>query len=145
MAAQSANRERYREYTNYLRVSAVGLNMQIAPARLDRLRSQVNLERKKFLLWVVVWLLIAMVSLVPIILLAAVEFNLTLPTSIADRAGAFHHQVSTLENVGAVAIAIASSLMFVFAVVIAYAPLLANSESLNDLEAAHRALKSIRK
>ena len=145
MAAHSANRERYREYTHFLRVSAAGLNVQVAPARLERLRSQVSLERNKFLFWEVVWLLIAMVSLAPILMLAAVEFSLPLPASIAARAEIFHAQVASDYNAGAVVFAVCSALLFVCAVVIAYAPLIANSDSLKDLESAHRALKGIGK
>lgn len=145
MAAHSANRERYREYTHYLRVSAAGLNVQVAPARLERLRSQVNLERNKFLFWEVVWLLIAVVSLVPILMLAAVEFNLPLPASIAVRAEIFRDQVAVAYNAGAIAFALSSGMLFVFAVVVAFAPLIANSDSLDDLESAHRALKDIEK
>lgn len=145
MAAGNARRERYREYTSFLRVSAAELNMEVAPARLARLRSQVNLERNKFMFWMVVWLLIAVVSLVPILMLMATELSLTLPTFLADRLEAFHFQVATLENSGAVTLAVFSGLIFVGAIVTAYIPIIANSSSLNDLEYAHRALKDIEK
>ena len=145
MAAGNAHRERYREYTNFLRASAAGLNVQVAPARLERLRSRVNLERNKFLSWMVVWILIATVSLLPVLMLAAVEFGLPLPDSLAARAGTFHNHVAIQENVGAVAFAISSALLFVVAVSVAYIPIIANSDSLNDLESAHRALKGIDK
>ncbi len=145
MAAGNAHRERYREYTNFLRASAAGLNIQVAPARLERLRSRVNLERNKFLFWLVVWILIAVVSLAPVLMLASVEFGLPLPDSLAARAETFHNQVAIQENVGAVAFAISSALLFVVAVSVAYIPIIANSDSLNDLENAHRALKDIEK
>ena len=145
MAAGNVRRERYREYTNFLRASAAGLNIQVAPARLERLRSQVNLERNKFLSWMIVWILIAMVSLAPVLILVGVEFSLPLPDSLAVRAETFHNQVAVQENMGAVAFAISSALLFVFAVTVAYVPIIANSDSLNDLEDAHRVLKGIEK
>ena len=88
MAANSVSRERYQEYARYLRVSAGNLNLSVSPTRLRRLRSQVNVERNKFLVWEVIWALIALASLVPMMLLAAVEFGLALPASVAGRAEA---------------------------------------------------------
>lgn len=145
MAAGNVNRERYREYTHFLRVSAGGLNMDVAPARLERLRSQVNLERNKFLFWAVFWLIIAMVSLSPVLMLAAVALGLPLPDSIDAAANVLHTKVTRMESVWVVAGAIACALLFVAAVVIAYAPIVANGGSVNDLEFAHRALKDIEK
>ena len=145
MAAGNAHRERYREYTNFLRASAAGLNIQVAPARLERLRSRINLERNKFTSWMVVWILIAVVSLVPVLMLASVEFSVPSPDSWAVPAGTFYNQVAIQENVGAIAFAISTALLFVVAVSVAYIPIIANSDSLNDLESAHRALKGIEK
>ncbi len=143
MAANSVSRERYREYALYLRLSADNLNMSVAPARLQRLRSQVNLERNKFLFWEVVWVLIALVSVVPMLMLAAVEFGLPLPGSIAGRAEALHFQVVTQEKAALFAAVITSAIMFPLSLVIAFAPIVANSGAIADLEYANRALKSL--
>lgn len=145
MAAGNIRRERYREYTNFLRASAAGLSIQVDPGRLEQLRSRVNLERNKFLSWLLVWILIAIVSLVPVLMLIGVEFSLPMPDSLAVRAETFYNQVAIQENMGAVVFAISSALLFVFAVTVAYIPIIANSDSLNDLEYAHRALKGIDK
>ena len=145
MAAGNPHRQRYQEYTNFLRASAAGLNIQVAPARLERLRSQVSLERNKFLFWLVSWLLIAMVSLVLILMPLAVQYDLTLPPFLDTYAERFHDAVVVNPDAGAVAAAVSFGLLFVFAVTIAYIPIIANSDSLNDLESAHRALKDIDK
>ena len=142
MAAANVRRERYQEYTNFLRASAAGLNIQVAPARLEQLRSRVNLERNKFLFWMVFWLLIAMAGLAFVLLLAAVEYSLPLPDVMAVTAENFHRQVKG-GDIGAGAFAVSCGLTFVAAVTIAYIPIIANSDSLNDLESAHRMLKDI--
>lgn len=142
MAASSLSRERYREYAHFLRLSADHLNMAVAPNRLQRLRSQVNNERNKFLYWEIVWILIAVASLVPIAMLAAVEFDLPLPASVAARAEALHFQFVALEN-GLVILAVISSvIMFPVAIVVGFAPIVANSGAISDIEYAHRALKA---
>ena len=141
MAAGNVRRERYREYTHFLRASATGLNIQVAPARLERLRAQVNVERNRFLFWLLSWLLIAVVGLLPILGLAAVEYNLRLPDSWDVKE--FHDAVLIDPKPGPVALALFSGLLFVAAVTIAYIPIIANMDSLNDLESAHRALKDI--
>ena len=145
MAASSVSRERYREYVHFLRVSADNLNMSVAPARLRRLRSQVSVERNKFLVWEVAWILIALFSLVPVMMLVATEFNLPLPASIAARAEAFHFQVTSLESALAVTGVIVSGILFPTALGIACAPIIANSDAIADLEHAHRTLKAIEK
>ena len=145
MAANSVSRERYREYAHFLRVSADNINLSVAPDRLQHLRSRVNVERNKFLLWEVVWALIALVTLMPMLMLAAVEFGLPLPPSVADRAETLHVQFVTLENVLAVAAVIGSALLFPVSVVIAFAPIVANADAIGDLEYAHRTLKSAEK
>ena len=145
MAANSASRERYQEYARYLRNSAGNLNLSVSPGRLERLRSQVNVERNKFLIWEVIWTLIALVTLVPLLLLAAVEFGLPLPASVAGRAEALHFQFVTLENALVVATVIMSAIMFPIAIVVAFAPIVANADAISDLENAHRALKAVEK
>ena len=143
MAASSVSRERYREYAHFLRVSAESLNPSVAPGRPQRLRSQVNNERNKFLYWEVLWLLIAVVTLVPMLMLAAVEFNMLLPQTIAERAETLHVQFVALENTAVVATIIASAVLFPVSVAIAFAPILANADAIGDLGRAHKALKSI--
>ena len=143
MVAGSIYRERYREYTHFLRVSATALNVQVAPARLEQLRSQVSLERNKFLSWMVAWLLIAMVSLVIILLPLAAQYDVTLPPFLDTYAERFHDAIVVNREAAAIAAAVSFGLLFVAAVIIAYVPLIANSESLSDLESAHRALKNL--
>ncbi len=145
MAANSISRDRYREYAQYLRLSAGSLNLSIAPGRLQRLRSQVSVERNKFLIWEVVWILIALVTLVPVLMVVAAEFGLPLPASVAIRAEALHFQFVNLENALAVSAVIASAVMFPVAAFIAIMPIAANADALTDLEYAHRALKAVEK
>ena len=145
MAASSINRERYREYAHFLRLSADNLNLLVAPDRLQRLKAQVGGERNKFLLWEVVWVLIALVALIPMLMLAAVEFGLPLPSSVATRAETLHFQIVTLENAWLVAAVIVSAIMFPIALVVAFAPIVANAGAIGDLEYAHRALKAAEK
>ena len=142
MAAGNVRRERYREYTHFLRASATGLNIQVAPARLERLRAQVNVERNRFLFWLVSWLLIAAVSLALILIPLAVQFERPLPPLLSPIVDTFGVGVAQ-RHPGDVAIAICLGLLFVAAVTIAYIPIIANMDSLNDLESAHRALKNI--
>ena len=142
MAASSVSRERYREYAHFLRVSADNLNLSVSPGRLARLRSQVSAERNKFLYWEVVWVLIALVTLVPMLMLAAVEFGLPLPQSVAARAETLHVQFVTLENAGVIAVVVASAILFPVSVAVAFMPIIANSDAIGDIEYAHRALKS---
>lgn len=143
MAASSVSRERYREYAHFLRVSSANLNLAVAPDRLHRLRSQVNGERNKFLYWEVLWILIAVVSLVPILMLAAVEFGVPLPASVAFRAETLHLQFAALENAGVVAAVIASAILFPISVAVAFMPIIAHADAIGDLESAHRSLKSV--
>ena len=145
MAASSVSRERYREYAHFLRVSADALNPSVAPGRPRRLRSQVNIERNKFLYWEVVWILIAVVTLVPMLMLAAVEFDLPLPQTIAARADTLHVQFVAFENPLVAAAVIGSAIMFPVSIGVAFAPILANADAIGDLDRAHRALKSVEK
>ncbi len=142
MAASSASRERYQEYAHFLRVSAANLNLAVAPGRLQRLHSQVNAERNKFLYWEVLWVLIAVVSLVPMLMLAAVEFGVPLPQSVAFRAETLHVQFVALENAGVVAIVILSAILFPISLAVAFMPIIAHAGAIGDLEYAHRSLKS---
>lgn len=145
MAANSVSRERYREYAHFLRVSAANLNLSVAPDRLQRLHSQVNGERNKFLYWEVLWILIAVVSLAPILMLAAVEFGLPLPASVAFRAETLHLQFAALENAGVIAIVVASAILFPVSIAVAFIPIIAHADAIGDLEYAHRSLKYVHK
>ena len=146
MAANSVNRERYREYAHYLRLSADNLNMSVAPDRLQRLKSQVRVERNKFF---------------------AMGGGLA-----ADCAG----QLGSDADAGRRGIraapagppwrpaprpftsrwlpsrmpwcsppVVVSAIMFPVAVAVAYAPIVAHARAVNDLEYAHRALKAVEK
>ena len=145
MAASSVSRQRYREYANFLRVSARTLNPSVAPSRPQQLRSRVNAERNKFLLWEVIWILIAVVSLVPMLMLAAVEFGLPLPPAVAERAQTLHVQFVAWENAAVGAVVVGSAILFPVSIAVAFAPIVANADAIGDLEAAHRALKSVEK
>lgn len=145
MAASSVSRERYREYVHFLRVGAVNLNLSVAPDRLQRLRSRVNMERNKFLFWEVLWLLVAVAIVVPMLMLAAVEFGLPLPATIAERAEILHFQFVTLENAFVVSAVIASAILFPVAIAMAFVPIIVNADAISDLEYAHRALKALEK
>ena len=144
MASSSANRDRYQQYARYLRTSADRLNLEVTPGRLQYLRRQVNGERNRFLLWEVLWLLVAVVAVIPIVMLASVEFDLdhTLPEQLAVRANTFYVQFMS-ENLAAMAVTIASAMLFVAATGVAFAPIILHGQALNELEAANRKLKVI--
>ena len=144
MIASSVSRQRYSEYTQFLRENADRLNMSIAPSRLERLQEQVNGERNKFLTWQVVWMLIAVVSGAPLLMLFAAQFGLSLPGALETRADTFLAQLSDGSG-SALFVAVASAIMFLAATAIAYAPVIAYSGPLADLEHAHRALKQVEK
>ena len=143
MIASSVSRQRYREYTQFLRESADRLNMSIAPSRLQALREQVSAERNKFLAWQVVWMLIAVVSGAPLLMLIAAQAGLPLPGPLDARADDFLDQVS--DGGAARFTAVVSGIMFWLATAVAYAPVIAYSGALADLEQAHRALKQVEK
>lgn len=145
MVADRAERSRYREYAHFLRVNADRLNMTVAPARLERLREQVDSERNRFLLWEVVWLLIAVISLLPTLMLIAAATGLPLPEAVGARAAAFHHQVAVQDSGGAMLGVVVSVLMFLFAAAVACAPIIIYSRALRELELAHRALHAAEK
>ena len=62
------------------------------------LRAQINAERNRFLVWEVLWLLVGVAAVVPVLMLAAVEFGVALPDDILARAKTFHLQVVSLES-----------------------------------------------
>ena len=144
MIASSVSRQRYREYTQFLRESADRLNMSIAPSRLQGLREQVSAERNKFLAWQVVWMLIAVVSGAPLLMLIAAQSGLPLPGPLDARATTFDELLSSGSG-GAMFTAVVSGIMFCLATAVAYAPVIAYSGALADLEHAHRALKQVEK
>lgn len=143
MAASSASHSSYREYAQFLRLSADRLNMAVAPARLEWLRARVNAERNTFLAWEVVWLLIGVASAIPALLLFAVYFGAPMPAPIAARAEAFYLQLTT--NGTGELVAMGSLVMFLTSVAAAGVPIFAHSAAINDLEHAHRTLKAIEK
>lgn len=145
MAVSSVNRARYREYALYLRVAADQLDMAVAPARLAQLRAKVNAERNLFLGWVVVWALIAVASLLPVLMVLAHHFSWPVWAPVEVQSEALYSQLDSLNSATANTVIILLGSMFVAAVAIAYAPIVAHNAALDDLEYAHRVLKDIEK
>lgn len=143
MAASSVNRARYREYAQYLRVGADQLDMAVAPARLEYLRSKVNSERHMFLSWMVVWMLIAMASLLPLLMVLVFHFGWPVPEWVAAQAEALYSQLDAMKSAAANMVVILLGAMFCAAIAIAYAPIVTHHGALNDLEYAHRVLRDI--
>ena len=143
MAASSVSRARYREYAQYLRVAADQLDMAVAPARLEYLRSKVNSERHMFLAWVAVWMLIALASLLPLLMVMGFHYGWPVPASVAAQAEALYSQLDALKSATANMVVILLGAMFCAAAAIAYAPIIAHHGALNDLEYAHRVLRDI--
>lgn len=145
MAAATVNRrERYREYTRFLRVSADRLDMSVAPARLGQLRDRVNSERRAFLTWVVVWVLIAVVGALPLVMLLTAHFDLPMPALIGQQSDLLDSQLRIgNQPTNAILVAMGSALTFLVALLMAYAPVIAYTGALNDLEHAHRTLKAV--
>ena len=143
MAASTVNRARYREYALYLRVAADQLDMAVAPARLAQLRSKVNGERNLFLGWVLVWLLIAVASLLPVLMVLSYHFGWPVPAMVEGQTEALYAQLDTLSSGTANTVIVLLGAMFIAAVAIAYAPIIAHNSALDDLEYAHRVLKDI--
>ena len=143
MAASSVNRARYREYARYLRVAADQLDMAVAPARLEHLRSKVNSERNIFLAWVTVWMLIAMASLLPLLMVMAFHFSWPVPEPVAAQSEALYSQLDAMRSATANMAVIMLAAMFCAAIAIAYAPIAAYRGAVNDLEYAHRILRDI--
>ena len=143
MAASSVNRARYREYANYLRVAADQLDMSVAPARLEQLRSKVNSERHLFLAWVAIWALIAVASLLPLLMVLGFHYGWPVPETVAVQAEALYSQLDAMKSSTANRVIIVLGAMFFAAIAIAYAPIIAHHSALNDLEYAHKLLKDI--
>ena len=140
MAADAANRLRYRQYTLFLRDSVEQLNMAIAPDRLHFFRTRIQRERNRFLLWEVLWLLLAVVFGIPALLLM-VDGAAVLPSTMQQWAKGFRNDLGDAVP----AVGLASVFMFVVATTIAMAPIILYGNALNDLERANRRLKALRR
>jgi hypothetical protein len=145
MDAGGANRDRYREYTMYLRQCVDRFPPESSADRVAYLRAQINAERNRFLVWEVLWLLVGVAAVVPVLMLAAVEFGVALPDDILARAKTFHLQVVSLESNTAWVVAGASALMFVIATGLAISPIIVHADALNQLESASRRLRALAK
>ena len=145
MASRAVNRDRYRQYARFLRNSADRLNAEITPGGLDQLLSQVNAERNKFMIWEITWLLVAIIAAGPVVMIAAVQFEVALPEPIATRAHIFHLQVVTIENMVAWSATLISIGVFVVAAVVAFSPIILHGDAVKDLEQANKVLKMRRK
>lgn len=145
MVASTVNRRsRYREYAQFLRVSADRLDMAVAPGRLENLRSKVNAERNTFLAWVIIWSILALVCVAPLVMLLVAHMDFPAPGFIASQSETLYSQLRIGdEPTNADFVASGSALAFLTAFVIGYAPIIAYGGPLNDIEHAHRALKSI--
>lgn len=142
MAVDAANRLRYRQYTLFLRDSVEQLNMAIAPDRLHFFRTRIQRERNRFLLWEVLWLLLAVVCGIPaLMLLAATADTPLLPSFMQILADDFSKGVGG----AAEAVGVVSLIMFVAATTIAIGPIILYGTALNDLERANRRLKALRR
>ena len=145
MVASTVNRRsRYREYALFLRQSADRLDMAVAPGRLAHLRSKVNTERNIFLVWVIIWSILALICVAPLVMLLISFWDLPAPAYIVAQSDALFYQLRGVdEPTNADFVASGSALGFLAAIIIGYAPIIAYGGSLNDIEHAHQALKSI--
>ncbi len=145
MVASTVNRRsRYREYALFLRLSADRLDMAVAPGRLENLRSKVNAERNTFLIWVVIWSVLALICVAPLALLLVAHMDLPAPALVAAQSDALYSQLRIGdEPTNADFVASGSALAFLATIVIGYAPIIAYGGPLNDIEHAHQVLKSI--
>lgn len=145
MVANTVNRRsRYREYAQFLRVSADRLDMAVAPGRLENLRSKVNAERKMFMAWVIIWSVLALICVAPLVMLLVAHMDLPAPGFVASQSDALYSQLRIGdEPTNADFVASGSALAFLAAIVIGYAPIIAYGGPLNDIEHAHQVLKSI--
>ncbi len=145
MVASTVNRRsRYREYAQFLRLSADRLDMAVAPGRLEHLRSKVNAERNMFLAWVIIWSVLALVCVAPLVMLLIAHMGLPAPELIAAQSDVVYSQLRIGdEPTNADFVASGSALGFLAAIIIGYAPIIAYSGPLNDIEHAHQVLKSI--
>ena len=145
MVASTVNRRsRYREYAQFLRVSADRLDMAVAPGRLENLRSKVNAERNTFLAWVIVWSILALACAAPLVMLLVAYMDLPAPAYIATQSHALFDRLWIGDSpTNAEFVAHGSLLAFLAAMIIGYAPIIAYGGPLNDIEHAHQVLKSI--
>ena len=94
MVASTVNRRsRYREYALFLRLSADRLDMAVAPGRLANLRSKVNTERNIFLVWVIIWSILALVCVAPLVMLLVAHVDLPAPAIVATQSDALYSQL----------------------------------------------------
>lgn len=145
MVASTANRRsRYREYAQYLRMSADRLDMSVAPGRLENLRSKVNTERNTFLAWVIVWSILALICVTPLAMLLVAYMDLPAPGYVVAQSDALFSRLWIGDPpTDAEFVAHGSLLAFMTAIVIGYAPILVYGGPLNEIERAHQVLKSI--
>jgi hypothetical protein len=145
MVASTVNRRsRYREYAQFLRASADRLDMAIAPARLEYLRSKVNAERNTFLAWVITWSILAVICAAPLVMLLVAHMDMPAPAYIAAQSDALYSQLRIGdEPTKADFVASGSALAFLIAIAIGYAPIIVYGGPLNDIEQAHHTLRVI--
>ncbi len=145
MAVTTVNRRsRYGEYAQFLRLSADRLDMAVAPGRLENLRSKVNAERNTFMVWVIIWSILALICIAPLVMLLVAKLDFPAPAYIAAQSDALlRHLWIGPPPTKAEFVAHGSLLAFLAAIVIGYAPIIAYGGPLNDIERAHQALKSI--
>ena len=137
-------RSRYREYAQFLRVSADRLDMAVAPGRLEHLRSKVNAERNAFMAWVVTWSILALICVAPLVMLLIAHMDLPAPGYVVAQSEALYSQLRIGdEPTNADFVALGSLLTFVTSLIAGYAPIIAYAIPLNDIEHAHRALRGI--
>ena len=137
-------RSRYREYAQFLRMSADRLDMAVAPGRLEHLRSKVNAERNMFMAWVIIWSVLSLVCVTPLVMLLIAHMGLPAPELIAGQSDVLYSQLRTGEEpTNADFVALGSALAFLTAVIIGYAPVIVYGGPLNDIERAHQVLRSI--
>ena len=137
-------RSRYREYAQFLRMSADRLDMAVAPGRLEHLRSKVNAERNMFMAWVIIWSVLSLVCVTPLVMLLIAHMGLPAPELIAGQSDVLYSQLRIGEEpTNADFVALGSALAFLTAVIIGYAPVIVYGGPLNDIERAHQVLRSI--
>ena len=145
MVASTVNRRsRYGEYAQFLRLSADRLDMAVAPGRLENLRSKVNTERNTFMVWVIIWSVLALICIAPLVMLVVARLDLPAPAYIAAQSDVLLRRLWIGEApTNAEFVAHGSLLTFLVVIVIGYAPIIVYGGPLNDIEHAHRTLKAI--
>ena len=145
MVASTVNRRsRYREYAEFLRVSADRLDMAVAPGRLEHLRSKVNSERNMFQMWVITWSILAVICVAPLVMLLSAHMDWPMPAYVAAQSEILYSQLRIGdEPTNADFVASGSALAFLATLIIGYAPIIAYSGPLNDIERAHQILRNI--